>query len=111
MCSQASCARRSLPHKLDSKRIKPDLPLASLTRCQFSRPLGRKLPTLALCGDAQRLRIVVRTTERAGRHAELCQGQRHRLFPPPLRLQNQFYNFARSTAASRPPRYIVADRF
>lgn len=42
--------------------------------------------------------------------AELRQGQRYRLFPSPLRLQNQFYNFARRTAACQPPRYIVADR-
>src|ERR1700722_782430 len=43
--------------------------------------------------------------------AALCQGQRYRVFPPPLRLQNQFYNFARSTTASQSVRYIVADRF
>ena len=50
---------------------------------------------------------------RAGNEYALksCQGQRHRLFPPPLRLQNQFYNFACSTPASQSLCDIVANRF
>jgi hypothetical protein len=41
---------------------------------------------------------------------DLCQGQRHSLFPPTLRLQNQFYNFARSTPACQSLRDKVANR-
>ena len=45
-------------------------------------------------------RIAPSIAGRAGRLAELSQGQRHRFFPPTLRFQNQFYNFARSTLSS-----------
>ena len=45
-------------------------------------------------------RIAPSIAGRAGRLAELSQGQRYRFFPPTLRLQNQFYNFARSTLSS-----------
>jgi predicted dithiol-disulfide oxidoreductase (DUF899 family) len=60
--------------------------------------------------DGRACRPDIRTTWGQAR-AELCQGQRHRLVPSPLRLQNQFYDFARRTPASQSLRDIMANRF
>ena len=62
----------------------------------------------ALSGRTRRQDI--RTTWEQAR-AELCQGERDRLFPSPLRLQNQFYDFARRTPAGQSLRDIMANRF